>query len=159
MKTLISLIFGGCLLTAVMTLPALAGTRPIETLKDLHATALDAADHADELSAMTRAYGASGESYARQLEELKEDINDMVKPLHTLATGDLPSAAQKISLVRAAALLNELATNTQSAMVYVQERRGPFWQPEYQKYVATLVARTEELAEALGRAVQAAARQ
>jgi hypothetical protein len=153
------MVFGGCLLAAFTTLPALAGTRTIDTLKDLHATALEVADHADELDATTRTYGASEESYARQLEELKDDINGMGKPLHTLATSDLPSAAEKLTLMRAAALLNEVAANTQSAMVYLQEHRGQLWQPEYQKYIATLVARTGELAGVLGRAIQAAPRQ
>ena len=149
--------YAKCFLAAALAaLPAVSFAATADPLlKDFGFKAADAADRAATLDANTRSPEVGWESYSVNLQFLKDDINDMGRTLARLDTmRDSLTPADREVLLRAAATLKQLADNTSAAIQYSNRGREIYWTPTYRKYLANMLAESDQLAASLNHTLE-----
>ena len=159
-------ITGRLLTTALLGLPivSFAASRPLtpdrdntpalELMKNLENAANDAADQASMLETAAFAANASWEVHAQKLQALKDDVNEMGRIVSRLEEMRASlSPADVDGLDRAAALVKDMAGNSQSAIQFLNTDQQNFWIPSYRKNVTSLVNESSQLAGTVGRAI------
>jgi len=125
-------------------------TQSVELMKNLAYAANDASDQASELDAAAFSSNASWEVHAERLQALKDDVNEMGRILTRLDERRASlSPSDRETLDHAAALLKNMAANSQSAIQFLNADQQNFWQPSYRKNVSSLVNESTQLASSI----------
>ena len=121
---------------------------PLDTLKDIQASAVTVEEQADDLQAIAWNHQASLDAHLIRLMALKEALNKTGQEIHLLQN-ESPAPWQRQALAKATPLLSDAAANTQKAIEFYSENQLRLWTPEYHDYVQRISTDSTEAAKIL----------
>lgn len=139
------------ILTLAFCATVYAESGPIETLKDLRATANAAAQQAGDLKNFDANSMISRTSQASELTAIKEQVNRMGRQAAQLESeyGSLPNWEQH-AIDEVMPMIRDAANNTEQAIRYCRNRGIGFWTTQNRTYADHIAADTATIAGTLG---------
>lgn len=111
--------------------------------------------HAEKLKSFAPEGGPTWQVHAEQLQDLRNNINDMGAKLCRLETiRRVVAPWQQQEIDRMATTVRLMADNAQDAIRFVNTRQSDLWLGTYQKYLANLDHEAQSLTRSVGDAVQ-----